>query len=127
MKHVAPFPQAGMPGKSLAPKRKVREAMQGDRRLQSSRREFFSFFFTEIVLYIRHPAATRGAFRDRHERGRRDAVDASVRETSALDADDEAVWSRSPDAGIKSPGLTKSCAATVAREPGAPRRSRYKS
>jgi hypothetical protein len=40
------------------------------------------------------PASLRGAFRDRHERRARDAVDAhSAQRRSALAADGEVVWS----------------------------------
>jgi len=62
------------------------------------------------------PASSWGAFRDRHERGRRDAVDADGALTNALEADGEAVWSWCPDAGIK---FAKSFSrVTVARKPG---------
>ena len=49
----------------------------------------------------RRPASIGGAFRDRHGRGRRDAVDALAHQTKVLEADGEAVWSRRPDAGAK--------------------------
>jgi hypothetical protein len=39
------------------------------------------------------PAQQRGAFRDRHERRARDAVDAGGARTEALLADGEVVWS----------------------------------
>jgi hypothetical protein len=40
-----------------------------------------------------HPVSFRGAFRDRHERGRRDAMDADGALTNALEADGKDVWS----------------------------------
>src|SRR5579859_5690389 len=42
-----------------------------------------------ISTSSRHPASIGGAFRDRHERGVRDAVDALARRTNALEADGE--------------------------------------
>jgi hypothetical protein len=39
------------------------------------------------------PPLLRGAFRDRHERWVRDAVDALAQRTNALEADGQAVWS----------------------------------
>jgi len=49
-----------------------------------------------------------------------DAVGAQGR--SACDASDEAVWSRHPDAGVKSASWLQ---ATVTTKPGTPRRARY--
>jgi hypothetical protein len=46
-------------------------------------------------------ASSRGAFRDRHGRWVRDAMDAGARLTGARFADGEVVWSRYPDADIK--------------------------
>ncbi len=40
----------------------------------------------------RVPCPPGGAYRDRHERGVRDAMDALLRETSVDDADGEVVW-----------------------------------
>ena len=53
------------------------------------------------MIYSLRPAFTRGAFRDRHERGRWDAVAAAGRETSASVADGEAGWFWRPLAGVK--------------------------
>ena len=39
------------------------------------------------------PPQTQGAFRDRHERRVRDAVDVDVPLTNGTDADGEVVWS----------------------------------
>jgi hypothetical protein len=48
----------------------------------------------EAALLIRAiPCPPRGAYRDRHERWARDAMDALARETSAHIADGEVVWS----------------------------------
>ena len=41
----------------------------------------------------RYPLPTRGAFRDRHERWVRGAMDARCRQTSGIDADGKVVWS----------------------------------
>ena len=45
------------------------------------------------ALFRASRGLARGAFRDRHGRWERDAVDAVVRETSAREADGEVVWS----------------------------------
>jgi hypothetical protein len=53
----------------------------------------------EAVLSMSHPASTRGAYRDRHGRWVRDAVDVMAAQrkhfarTSDADADGEVVWS----------------------------------
>jgi hypothetical protein len=49
-------------------------------------------------------------------------MDASAREDERDEADGEIVWSRHPDAGVKLAG--DDWQATVAKEPGTPRRSR---
>jgi hypothetical protein len=74
------------------------------KRVQIFEQKYSCFIFSEMSYIMRRPAATRGALRDRHERWRQDAVDASARETSAPDADGESAWSWSPDAGIKRAG-----------------------
>jgi hypothetical protein len=51
-------------------------------------------------------------------------MDVLVRETKRVDADGEGVWSRSPDAGIKSCETFRE--ATEAIKPGTPGRARYK-
>ena len=58
------------------------------------------------MIVCAHPASTGGAYRDRHGRWEREAVD--VRVLSALDArtkafltDGKGVWSWPPDAGVK--------------------------
>ena len=58
-------------------------------------------FFVNTCISLAIPLHSRGAFRDRHERWRRDAVDVSAQQTSAFDADGQAVWSCPPDAGVK--------------------------
>jgi hypothetical protein len=57
--------------------------------------KIFRFTFHPNHLYIpRHPGPHKGAFRDRHERWVRDAMDASdVKRRMTLRADGEAVWS----------------------------------
>ena len=58
------------------------------------------------MIVSAHPASTGGAYRDRHGRGKRDAVDVRMLSVSCADesilADGEIVRSRSPDAEIKS-------------------------
>jgi hypothetical protein len=48
------------------------------------------------------PRSIRGAYRDRHGRWMRDAMDAMAHETNATVADGEGVWSWRPLAGAKS-------------------------
>src|SRR5690348_18360329 len=63
---------------------------------------------SEFMYSPARPAPIRGAFRDRHERWRQDAMDALMRKTGDIKADGEIAWSRHPDAGVnprvKSPG-----------------------
>jgi hypothetical protein len=58
-------------------------------------RKIFRFTFHPNHLHNpRHPGPHKGAFRDRHERWVRDAMDArSAKDESAHLADGEAVWS----------------------------------
>jgi hypothetical protein len=64
-------------------------------------------FFPKSMPHTHIPRSKRGAFRDRHERWARDAVDASglqraIRErTNNTDADGQAAWSWHPDADVK--------------------------
>jgi hypothetical protein len=51
-------------------------------------------------------------------------MDVLARETKRVDASDEAVWSRHPDAGAK---LASGLQVTVTKTPGTPRRARNKS
>src|SRR5215472_15806209 len=44
---------------------------------------------------------TQGAYRDRHGRGKRDAMDAAAPSTKGANADGQVVWSCPPDAGVK--------------------------
>jgi hypothetical protein len=48
---------------------------------------------SEFVYSPARPAPIRGAFRDRHERWRQDAMDALMRKTSDIRADGEIAWS----------------------------------
>jgi hypothetical protein len=52
----------------------------------------FAFCPNQIHKPGRSVPMNRGAFRDRHERWARDAVDALARKTSAFEADGEVVW-----------------------------------
>src|SRR6202035_5891961 len=49
-----------------------------------SRKNILVFFLPKSLLHPPHPASTRGAFRDRHGRWVRDAVDADSALTKAL-------------------------------------------
>src|ERR1700694_6335406 len=69
-------------------------------------RKIFRFSADPNQLYkSRHPVPHRGAFRDRHGRWVRDAVDAAASGarmacwTNDADADGGGVWSRRPHAG----------------------------
>jgi hypothetical protein len=61
--------------------------------VQSSAQKYFCFHPTQITGVFSSSRLTRGAFRDRHGRGVRDAVDADGALTNALEADGEDVWS----------------------------------
>src|SRR5262249_9027605 len=96
---------------------------------QAPSRKIISFRFSEFHDCMRHPASAGGAYRDRHGRGKRDAVDARRLSalcawTKAYLADGQAVWSCPPDAGVKSCGTFRK--ATVANKPGTPGRARSK-
>jgi len=74
------------------------------------------------MLIVRRSSSAGGAYRDRHGRWVRDAMDAGVSQGVRHDADGEIVWSRSPDAGIEPAG--GDLQAAVANKPGTPGRSR---
>ena len=59
----------------------------------------FSCVVGQITTIIRTSRSTRGAFRDRHGRWKRDAMDAVSHETKEDIADGEVVWSWCSDAG----------------------------
>ena len=61
----------------------------------------FSLRKSENVRIFPRLAFARGAYRDRHGRGKRDAMDVLARQTSDADADGEVVWSWRPWAGAK--------------------------
>src|SRR5882724_2734197 len=70
--------------------------------VKASVQKYSSSVFRKCMVVSRPSRLrSRGALRDRHERWRRDAMDASARETNAFDADGQAVWSCPPDAGVK--------------------------
>ena len=77
---------------------------------------FRSLRKSEVVYLVPVSRTHRGAFRDRHERWVRDAMDALAPLTNAANADGKSLWSRSPDAGIKLAEGTRR--ATVAKKPG---------
>jgi hypothetical protein len=78
----------------------------------------------KIVHFLPRPVPTRGALRDRHGRWKQDAMDVPAQLTNASGTDGKGVWSRSPDAGIKSCGTLRRM--TVAIKPGTPGRARNK-
>jgi hypothetical protein len=59
----------------------------------ATRKNISVFRKCNSVYIIVHPAAVRGALRDRHGRWQRDAMDALGRKTSDTDADGKTVWS----------------------------------
>ena len=77
---------------------------------------------TQINSTLRRPAFTKGALRDRHERRKRDAMDAAARATSAAEADGEVVWSWRPWAGVKF--ANDDLQMTVTKKSWTPRRAR---
>jgi hypothetical protein len=60
---------------------------------QVQNRKNFSSAFPKDVVVFAHPASTRGAFRDRHGRGKRDAMDMRAAHDECSRMDDQAVWS----------------------------------
>jgi len=68
--------------------------------------KYLSSVFQKYMVVSAHPASTRGAYRDRHGRRKRDAVDekvlqARLRADEGISSDGQAVWSCPPDAGVK--------------------------
>jgi hypothetical protein len=61
--------------------------------VQPRLQKYFGFLLTQITGLSSPSRPIRGAFRDRHGRGRRDAVDAEVPLTNGAEADGEVVWS----------------------------------
>jgi hypothetical protein len=70
-------------------------------RVQPTSKNFLLARLLEAALSIRPSCSSRGAFRDRHERWVRDAMDAAVSQDERHDADGEVVWFWRPDAGVK--------------------------
>ena len=65
--------------------------------------KYSDFQNTQISLYPCRPVPQRGARAIVTNAGR-DAVDADALQTTSADADGEVVWSRHPDAGVRSAG-----------------------
>src|SRR5262245_31270132 len=66
----------------------------------------------------RVPPSIRGTLRDRHERWKRDAVDAASHETNEMIADGEVVWFWRPKAGVKLVMMLRITLMTVTTKPG---------
>ena len=79
---------------SLARTAEFLEADQSDFTCPAALAKRFPFPAYPNHFYIaRHPVPHRGAFRDRHGRRVRDAVDAAALLTNGAEADGEVVWS----------------------------------
>ena len=87
--------------------------------VQPSRKKYFALPVGQIIsTSSRHPASIRGTYRDRHERGVRDAVDANCIARRAFQfADGEVVWSWRLDAGVKLATMLRIALAMVTRKP----------
>jgi len=106
---------------SLRQKSNFSSSINADSTVQSCPKKYFASCFPQITSIFPSSRPARGAFRDRHERWARDAVDALARETNAFEADGEVVWSRYPDADIKWATIASAIApAMVTTKPGSP-------
>jgi hypothetical protein len=81
--------------------------------VQSTAQKFFASVFRKYVVQFLPSRAHKRALRDRHECRARDAMDATTRATSAVDADGEGAWSWHPSAGAK---LVDDLLATVTKK-----------
>jgi hypothetical protein len=66
--------------------------------VQPLREKYFASVFQKIMIVSAHPASTRGAYRDRHGRWKRDAMDvkmlsALARGRKAFSRTSEIAWS----------------------------------
>ena len=87
--------------------------------VKPSSQKYFASVFQNCVIVSAHPASIRGAFRHRHERGKRDAVDALVSRGERRKS------GRAKSCGPVPPTLGSSLLvifrqATVAKRPGTP-------
>jgi hypothetical protein len=94
---------------------------QNFRHVQPFLQKYSDFQKTQISLYPLLSRPTEGRIAIVTDAGR-DAVDAEVPITNGIDADGEVVWSRHPDAGVRSAGSIP--LTTVANKPGTPGRAR---
>jgi hypothetical protein len=62
-------------------------------RVKPSREKYCSSVFQKNMIVSTYPASTGGAYRDRHGRGKRDAMDAVARTTRRAGAYGKNVWS----------------------------------
>jgi len=67
-----------------------------------TRKNISLFRISDFQYFAAHPASTQGAYRDRHDT--RGGLRWTWRccQTCGIDTDGEIVWSRRPDAGVKS-------------------------
>src|SRR4029077_17776870 len=84
--------------------------------VQPCREKYFTSVFRNFMIVSRCPALTWRGVARRHERGARDAMDATARWTNAAVADGEGVWSWRPDAGAKLVSLRRSEERRVGKE-----------
>src|ERR1700761_9704073 len=100
-RHFAPLTARGgilrpeMPEKTLHQKSNFANPIKADSPVQSPKKKYFALPVGQIICRsLRHPAPIRGAYRDRHGRWTRDAMDAAggARRTRP-EADGEVVWS----------------------------------
>ena len=61
--------------------------------VQSCLQKYFAFHPTQIIGYFVPSRSAKRAYRDRHERGKRDVMDADVPLTNGTKADGQVVWS----------------------------------
>jgi hypothetical protein len=84
---------AGKAHKTVAPKNQFREHAQIVPVIHARCLKYSTSVFRKYMFVFARPASPEGAFRDRHERWVRDAMDVAARETRAPVTDGEGVWS----------------------------------
>jgi hypothetical protein len=94
--------------------------------VKPSREKYSTSVFRNFMIVCAGPASAGGAYRDRHGRGKRDAVDVRMLSVSCAD---ESIPHVRRNRAVPIPrrwdqALRDERAATVAKKPGAPRRTR---